>query len=217
MEGFLEKTIELIRRNRISTTEVADALGKTGLLDPRIVPINARKFAVGKVRYIAAFNGSNWHAHRLIQDVMPDEMVLVEGVNCEGRAIFGELVSKFVLLYRQAAGIVVKGSVRDVSNLIKEGYSIWACGKTPIGCVNADCGFDDSYFTAQRQKYDGGLMVADDSGVIFVSRNEINADFYDKLIAIEEQEDRWFDAIDRLKLTTFETVCLRKYEDGVHE
>jgi hypothetical protein len=31
---------------------------------------------------------------------------------------------------------------------------------------------------------------------------------------IEEQEDVWFNCIDRLKYSTFETVCLKKYEEN---
>ena len=44
----------------------------------------------------------------------------------------------------------------------------------------------------------------------FLHRGE----FYKKLEWIEEQEDIWFDCIDRKKWNTFETVCLKKYEEN---
>ena len=36
-------------------------------------------------------------------------------------------------------------------------------------------------------------------------------EFYNKLVAIEEQEDIWFDRLDRHKENTFEIVCLKNY------
>ena len=44
------------------------------------------------------------------------------------------------------------------------------------------------------------------------TREYINADFLKKLAWIEEQEDVWFDCIDRKKWDTFDTVCLKRYE-----
>ena len=41
-----KKIIEYIIQNRISTTEVADCLGKAGVL-PEVLPLNARHYAVG--------------------------------------------------------------------------------------------------------------------------------------------------------------------------
>ena len=36
-------------------------------------------------------------------------------------------------------------------------------------------------------------------------------EFFDKIVAIEAQEDIWFDRLDRKKENTFEIVCLKKY------
>jgi len=41
----------------------------------------------------------------------------------------------------------------------------------------------------------------------------MNEKFLQKLDWIEEQEDIWFDCIDRLKWDTFDTVCLKKYRE----
>ena len=36
-------------------------------------------------------------------------------------------------------------------------------------------------------------------------------EFYQKLVAIEEQEDTWFDRLDHYKDNTFDIVCLKTY------
>ena len=56
-------------------------------------------------------------------------------------------------------------------------------------------------------------MVCDDSGVVIIPKEQITEDMLQKLIAIEEQEDIWFDCIDRRKWDTFDTVCLKKYKN----
>lgn len=204
------RIIDFIKRNRVSATEVADALGKTGLLDNRIKAINEHKFAVGPLFYAPSFNGSNWYTHKLIQSVNIGDVVYVEAVKCGNKAVFGELVSKYTILYKQAAAMVVSGYVRDVPNLHKESYPIWAYGGTPIGCVNSDKGIDKAYYDKRVRQLRDAILVADDSGCVIVSAKQQTEDFYDKLKAVEDLEDNWFDSIDRRKLSTFETVCLRK-------
>ena len=61
-----QEIINLIRKNRISTTEVADALGKKGVL-PYILPINQGIHKVGELQFFYAYNNSNWELHEQIQ------------------------------------------------------------------------------------------------------------------------------------------------------
>ena len=108
--------------------------------------------------------------------------------------------------------MVVSGNLRDVHTLVKEQYPIWCWGKTPIGCVNQDTGIDKEYYEKRKEEFDGSIMIADDSGVVVVKKHQLTEEFLQGLKHIEEQEDIWFDCIDRLKYSTFETVCMRKYE-----
>jgi regulator of RNase E activity RraA len=208
---LVNKILEYIKVNRVSSTEVADALNKTGLLDPRLQILNFGTRAVGLVHYVPAVNGSNWHTHKYLSDTPKDSVVFIDAINCEGKAIFGALVAKFAILYRQAAGVVVKGLVRDVHQLRKERYPIWSYGASPIGCTNEETEFDEEMFQEKRREYEGSIIVADDSGVVIVKKEQLTEEFYHRLEFIEEQEDIWFDCIDRLKYNTFETVCLKKY------
>ena len=206
--------IDFIRRNRVSSTEVADCLGKYGAIE-NVKAINRGTFKVGNVFWAYAYGGSNWSLHKQIEDVQEGDVVYIEGHECGERALFGDLVSKFLILYRQAAAIVVKGNMRDVPRLIKENWPIWCQGFNPIGCINEKLPGDlhESLLKAQKDKYHGAIAVCDDTGVAIIPKEKHTKDFIDKLKWIEEQEDLWYDAIDRKKLSTFETVCLKKYLD----
>ena len=76
MTNIQADIIKFIKRNRVSTTEVADALGKTGLL-PRVKPITEDQHKVGKVRCIFTANESNYELHEQIRDVEEGEIVIV--------------------------------------------------------------------------------------------------------------------------------------------
>jgi regulator of RNase E activity RraA len=211
-DAIREEIIEKIKKNRISTTEIADCLGKTGDI-PGLVPINRQHFCVGKVFLAYGFNESNWGIHEQLQDVNEGDVVIVETHNCNKRAAFGEIVAKFLLLYKGASAAVINGYMRDAHRLIKENFPIWCKGVTPIGCYNKknEEELDAKILDDWKNKYEGAIAVCDDGGVVIISRKNINKEFLEKLDFIEIQEDIWHYCVDTKKWTTYDTVCLKKY------
>jgi len=207
------KILEIIKKNRISTTEVADALGKKGAI-PDMEPLNPGHFVVGKIHYICTWDESNWPLHEQIQSVPEGSMVYIDTYQCENKAIFGDIVAKSLFVYSGVKGVVVNGWVRDVNRLKKENYPIWCTGVSPIGCFNRDVALRvevDEYQASQRAKYKDAIFVADDSGCVVIEQNEQNEETLEKLEYIELQEDVWYFCIDTLKLSTYETICQKVY------
>lgn len=207
--------IDYIKRNRVSSTQVADCLGKKGAIE-NTKSINRGHFRVGPMRYVYAVNATNYDVHKQIENINDGEIVFVDVINFTDKAIFGDLVSKFLILYRQAAAIVTNGLLRDAPMLIRENWPIWCDGFTPVGYVNHESDIDDSLkieINRRQNLYQGAIAVCDDTGVTVIPVSMQTEEFYQKLIDIENQEDIWFDCIDRRKYTTFETVCLRKYNN----
>ncbi|MFP4260949.1 MAG: RraA family protein [Opitutales bacterium] len=204
--------IDYIRRNRVSTTEVADCMGKSGLLRD-VTAINRGHFRVGNIKWVYAYDETNWHAHEQIASAKERDIVFIESIDCADRAIVGELVAKYLILYLQANAIVCSGNLRDAAALIRENYPIWCKGFSPIGCFNKqpDKPLPESLYKAHKEKYDGAIAVCDDCGVVIIPKELHTETFLKKLVAIEEQEDIWFDRLDRQKESTFDIVCLKKY------
>lgn len=208
---YSKKIIEFCVDNRVSTTEVADALGKSGVL-PDIVPINFDNYCVGPVRVIFTANNSNYSVHEQIRNVKRGEVVIIFAHGCDGRGIIGDLVSKFVLLYKGASALVVEGLVRDAAALRREGYSVWSKGVTPLGCFNTPAAlYPEDIERKIRSDYEGGVAVCDDGGVTVIPRNMLNGEMLSRLERIEMQEDVWFFCLDTLKWDTKKIVCDKAY------
>ena len=130
-----DKIIDYIKRNRVSATEIADCLGKSGSVF-NANAVNKGHFAVGNVFYVYACNGTNWDVHEQIQDANDNDIVFVEAFDTLDKAIFGDLVSKYLLLYKQVGAIVTNGLLRDAPRLIKENWKVWCKGFNPVGYIN---------------------------------------------------------------------------------
>lgn len=212
MDDIKRDIIKKIKKNRISTTEIADCMDKTGVLKDANA-VNRGHFAVGKVKWIYAYNESNWSIHEQAREIEEGDIVLIEAFDCKDRATIGELVSKFILLYQQASAIVSNANMRDANDLIKQNYPIWCKGFTPIGCFNSknEKPLDPDILEIHKEKYDGTIAVCDDTGVVIIPKELHNKAFLQKLDDIENQEDIWFECLDHKKWDTYDIVCLKKY------
>lgn len=212
MQNICAEAISLMRNNRISSTEVGDVLGKKGQIEG-VKALNKGLYRVGEVVCIYAINNSNYEVHRQLAETnIQDKILYIHNVNCD-KAVFGDLVTKYIMLYKQARAIVINGLLRDAHTLIKENYPIWLKGVSPIGCVNYPNGEDLSLEKIERlhEKYNGSIMVCDDSGVVMIPKEKINHELINKLHFIEYQEDIWFYCLDTLKMSTYDIVCKKKY------
>lgn len=208
-----EKIINYISKNRVSTTEVADCLGKSGAVQD-VYPLTPGHFVVGEIYYLYAIQDSNWMVHEeLDKCLVSNKIVFIDAIDVHDRAIIGDIVSKYVLLYCENKAIVCTGKMRDAHCLIKENYPIWCTGVSPVGCFNKPVDLTNfkKIVYERKNSLQGAIAVCDDSGVVIIPKSEINETFYDKLIAIELQEDIWYDCIDRKKWSTFRTICLKEY------
>ena len=206
------KIIDYIKRNRVSTTECADCMGKAGAL-PGVMPITQGIFKVGPVKWVYAQKESNWDVHEQVVSVQENDIVMIDAFACGDRAIIGELVCKYIILYQQAGAIIANAKMRDAGALLREKYPVWCTGFSPVGCFNTKVSdpVDAAVLEEHRKRYDGAIAVCDDCGVVIIPKELHTEEFLEKLIAIEEQEDIWFDRLDRHKESTFDIVCLKKY------
>jgi len=211
MSNFYDEILTYLKENRVSTTEVADALGKSGVIDD-LIPINDNQYKVGKVKCIFTAFESNYDIHEQIKEVQKGDVVLVFEHECKGRALFGELVTKYLLLYRGANAVIVNGKIRDYAAIKREGFSIWARGRSPLGCFNQKAApFPIERANVLQKMYENGIAICDDGGVVVIPQDRINEEMLDCLKRVEMKEDIWFFCLDLLKWDTKKIVCDKAY------
>jgi 4-hydroxy-4-methyl-2-oxoglutarate aldolase len=206
-----DEIVNFIRENRVSTTEVADALGKSGVLHG-VLPITPDFHRVGPARALFTANNSNYALHEQIRHLERGEVAVVFAHDCAERALIGDLMAKYILLYRGASALVVNGLVRDASRLRRERYAVWAEGVTPMGCFNSPASpFPAELEKSWREKIEGGVAVCDDGGVVVIPPSSLDEHMLARLRRMEMQEDIWYFCLDTLKWDTKMIVCDREY------
>jgi hypothetical protein len=63
--------------NRVSTTEVADVLGKSGVIPHMTVAVTNDLYRIGRVRPASATGMSNYLVHEQVRDVQKGEVVII--------------------------------------------------------------------------------------------------------------------------------------------
>ncbi len=209
--NYAQKIITYIRRNRVSTTEIADALGKSGVL-PGVRAMTPDHFRVGRARALFTAYESNSALHAQLKKLQEGEIAVVFAHACKERAVLGDLVVRYAVLYRGAEAVVVNGLVRDASRLRRERYPVWAQGATPLGCFNDPSDpFPSDLEKKIRKEIDGGVAVCDDGGVVVIPASQLNQGMLNSLYQIELQEDIWYYCLNTLKWDTERIVCKKEY------
>lgn len=209
---IIDEIIYYLMKERVSTTEVADALGKTGAV-PNLMPLNRGQYQAGKIKWVYACEESNWTIHDQIKMVDEGLIIFIDSFHCNDRALIGELVSKYLFVYRKTKAVIVNGKVRDATSLMQKNWPIWCTGCSPIGCFKEKPTKDisDILKIKQREKYDGGIAVCDDCGVVVIPKEKVDINLLNTLYCVENQEKIWFDRLDHYKENTYEIVCEKKY------
>lgn len=208
-----ERVIRKIEELKVSTEEVGDILGKTGVVKS-VFPINPGSYLVGEIQYVCAYNNSNWPVHDQIRELQNGKVCFVDTCFVDDYAVFGELVSLFIIQEKQAKGIVVNGKMRDLQGIRERNFPVWCKGITPIGCFNLQVNVNPEIERCMKQNrefYEGSIAVCDDSGVVIIPKEQIDEQLIDKIEKMKEQEKIWFDCVENRGWTTFDTVCLKKY------
>jgi regulator of RNase E activity RraA len=214
---LIQNCLDLINNLNLSSTEVADAISKSGHI-PLVKPLVPGIRATGIAHCIFVANGSNMELHKNLESAPPKKFLIIFSHNIPNDAIFGELVARYCFEHLQSQGLVVHGNLRDINNLRKLNLPIWYYGSSPIGVVNSPSA---PYPVETKKdfiyKYENAVLIGDDSGVVAITNPNLNESILDKLKLIKSREAVWEYAIFRLGWSTYKTIVSRDYEQEYSE
>lgn len=201
-----EKTIELLKL--VSTPNVSDAMHRKGAMK-NIHSICQGTKAVGRAVTVQTFPGDWAKSVEAINVAEPGDVIVINN-NSAHVAPWGELAT-LSSINKGVAGVVIDGAVRDVDDIRRLNFPVFATSIVPnagepkgFGEINAEiqCG-------GQTVK-PGDFIVGDDNGVVVIP-GERAYEIARRGAEVEKNERRIRDEIKRGK-TLSEVLYLEKWE-----
>ncbi|MER6988895.1 DUF1932 domain-containing protein [Saccharopolyspora hirsuta] len=156
----------------LAVANIGDARERMGMLDGGIRPLWKGARLVGRARTVSVRSGDNLAVHRAVEASQPGDVLVINGQGDTSRALIGELIAERAKA-RGVVGMVIDGAARDVAELERIGFGVWARGVSPAGPYKHGPGqVNVPVAVGGVVACPGDVVVADDDGVIVVPAAE---------------------------------------------
>jgi regulator of RNase E activity RraA len=157
--------------SRIPTANIADCMGRSCALDPRIRLLSSPQnpITVGVALTVKSRSGDNLMIHKALDMAQQGDVIIVSN---EGgvlnRSLIGEIMFTYAG-YKKITGIVLDGPIRDIDAASVIKYPIYATGTTPGGPYKEGPGEINVPISCGGISVNpGDIIVMDADGVIVI-------------------------------------------------
>jgi 4-hydroxy-4-methyl-2-oxoglutarate aldolase len=152
---------------------VHEGLGRIGFLGPELRPVWPGARVGGTAVTALCWPGDNLMIHVAVEQCRPGDVLVVATNSPSTDGLFGELFAT-ALQHRGVRGVVLGCGVRDVADLREMRFPVWSRAVSAQGTVKETAGAVNVPIVLGGQTIrPGDVIVADDDGVLVVSRADV--------------------------------------------
>lgn len=193
---------------KVSTPNISDAMHRRGEMRG-IVPVTPGAKMVGRAFTVRTYPG-DWAKPVEAIDVAPPGSVIVIDAAGGDKAVWGELAT-WSCVVKGIRGVVVDGAVRDVDEIRRLGFPVFARSISPTAGDPKGFGEVEVEVVCGGVKVrPGDWVIGDDNGVVVVP-SELAVEVANRALDVLEKENRVREEI-RRGSTLSQVLRLRKWE-----
>ncbi|MEM3399636.1 MAG: 3-hexulose-6-phosphate synthase [Candidatus Micrarchaeia archaeon] len=205
---FGEKELEEAFRI-VSSPNISDAMHRNGEIRG-IIPITTGVKLVGRAVTVRTYPGDWAKPVRAIDTAKKGDVIVIDAGGCE-KAVWGELATHSCL-NKGVAGAVVYGCVRDVEEIRRMKFPLFAIGISPtagepkgMGEINVEIKIGGASIKP------GDWIIGDESGVVVVPAEKA-LEVANRALEVYKNEGRILSEMKKKRRTLSETVHIEKWE-----
>ena len=165
----------MMQFKNIPASNTADCMGRSCAMNPRIHLVSSPKdqMMVGPAFTMKCRAGDNLALHAALNLCNEGDVLVVSNEEDNTRALMGEVMMAYLYLQKKVAGIVLDGPIRDIDEIGKWDFPVYATGTTPGGPYKEGPGEVNVPIACGGISVEpGDIILADPDGVIVIPRND---------------------------------------------
>lgn len=159
----------------IPASNTADVMGRSCAMNPRIRLVSSPKaqMMVGPAYTVKCRAGDNLTLHAALNFCHEGDVLVVSNEEDDTRSLIGEVMMAYLRYTKKIAGIILDGPIRDIDEIGKWDFPVYATGTTPGGPYKEGPGeINVPISCGGIMVYPGDIILADPDGIIAIPKHD---------------------------------------------